>query len=239
MPEVHAGDDVGAQIMAAASAAGITIEQGDIVVVTHKVVSKSEGRLIDLATVTPSARAEEFATQFDKDARQVELVLQESARIVRMERGVIIAETRHGFVCANAGVDASNVPGDETVLLLPLDPDASARGLRDAFQAQLSVDVAVLITDSFGRAWREGITNVAIGVAGMMPLTDYRGKLDDHGRMLVVSMLAIADEIAAATELVMGKLDRTPVAIVRGYPYTPGEGTSRALVRDAAKDMFR
>jgi coenzyme F420-0:L-glutamate ligase / coenzyme F420-1:gamma-L-glutamate ligase len=215
------------------------LEQGDIVVVTHKVVSKSEGQLVDLSSVTPSPRAEEFAAQWSKDARQVEVVLRESARIVRMERGVIIAETRHGFICANAGVDASNVPGDETVCLLPVDPDASARRLRDALRDATGVELAVVITDSFGRPWREGITNVAIGVAGLEPLHDYRGEIDDHGHVLQVSMLAVADEIAASSELVMGKLLRTPVAVVRGYPYVAGEGSARALVRDAAKDMFR
>lgn len=239
MPEVQPGDDVCALILAAAASGGLIFAAGDIVVVTHKVVSKSEGQLIDLATITPSPLAEQFATQYAKDARQVEVVLRESARIVRMDRGVIIAETRHGFICANAGVDASNVPGDETVCLLPVDPDASARQLRDAMQTHFGFEIAVVITDSFGRPWREGITNIAIGVAGLLPLTDYRGQVDDHGHVLAVSMLAIADEIAASTELVMGKLLRTPVAVVRGYPYTAGEGSARALVRDPAKDMFR
>ncbi len=239
IPEVRPGDDIAAQIMLAADNAGVMLESGDIVVVTHKIISKSEGQLIDLGTVTPSPQAESFAAQWMKDARQVEVVLRESARIVRMERGVIISETRHGFICANAGVDASNVAGDETVCLLPVDPDESARRLRDTLREHLGVDVAVIVTDSFGRPWREGITNVAIGIAGMQPLTDYRGQIDDHGHVLVVSMLAIADEIAASTELVMGKLDRTPVAVVRGYPYTPGEASARALVRDAEKDMFR
>ncbi len=225
IPEVRPGDDIAAHIMLAADNAGVMLESGDIVVVTHKIISKSEGQLVDLEAVTPSAQAESFAAQWMKDARQVEVVLRESARIVRMERGVIISETRHGFICANAGVDASNVAGDETVCLLPVDPDASARRLRDTLREHLGVDVAVIVTDSFGRPWREGITNVAIGIAGMQPLTDYRGQIDDHGHVLVVSMLAIADEIAASTELVMGKLDRTPVAVVRGYPYTPGEGS--------------
>jgi coenzyme F420-0:L-glutamate ligase/coenzyme F420-1:gamma-L-glutamate ligase len=156
-----------------------------------------------------------------------------------MDHGVIIAETTHGLICANAGVDASNVAGEDVVCLLPRDPDASAAKLRHTLSAALGFDIAVIITDSFGRPWREGITNIAIGLSGLLPLTDYRGQEDDYGLVLKASILAVADEIAAASELVMGKVDRTPVAIVRGYPYTPGEGTGRDLIRDAARDMFR
>jgi coenzyme F420-0:L-glutamate ligase/coenzyme F420-1:gamma-L-glutamate ligase len=237
MPEVHPGDDPSALIGRAAG--NDLLKTGDVVVVTHKVVSKSEGRLVDLATVEPSALAKGFAARFAKDPRQIEVVLRESKRIVRMERGIIISETHHGFVCANAGVDASNVPGDETVCLLPLDPDASARRLRDALTSLAGGDLAVVVSDSFGRPWREGITNVAIGVAGMNPLADYRGGEDPYGNPLTASVLAVADELAAAAELVMGKTKGIPVAVVRNYPYKRGSGTGRDLLMEPERDLFR
>ena len=237
MPEVRPGDDPASLI--ARAAGEDLLETGDVLVVTHKVVSKAEGRLVDLTTVEPSALAKSFAARYDKDPRQIEVVLRESKRIVRMDRGIIISETRHGFVCANAGVDASNVPGDETVCLLPLDPDASASRLRDALASLAGGDLAVVISDSFGRAWRYGITNVAIGVAGMQPLADYRGERDPHGYPLTASVLAVADELAAAAELVMGKTKGIPVAIVRNYPYEGGLGTGRNLLMDAERDLFR
>ncbi len=193
----------------------------------------------DLATVEPSALAKGFAARYDKDPRQIEVVLRESKRIVRMDRSIIISETHQGFVCANAGVDASNVPGDETVCLLPLDPDASARRLRDALAFLVGGDLAVVVSDSFGRAWRHGITNVAIGVAGMQPLADYRGERDPHGYPLTASVLAVADEIAAAAELVMGKTTGIPVAVVRNYPYEKGSGTGRDLLMEPERDLFR
>jgi coenzyme F420-0:L-glutamate ligase / coenzyme F420-1:gamma-L-glutamate ligase len=231
--EVLPGDDLAGLI--ARSLEG-NLESSDILVVTHKVVSKAEGRLVDLRTVEPSALAKQFAGRYDKDPRQIEVVLRESRRIVRMDRGLIISETHHGFVCANAGVDASNVPGEDVVCLLPLDPDASAAKLRAALA---DTAPAVIISDSFGRAWREGITNVAIGVAGMQPLADYRGEADPHGLPLVASILAVADELAAAAELVMGKTSGIPVAIVRNYPYAPGPGTARDLLMDPDRDLFR
>ena len=187
---------------------------------THKIVSKSEGQLVDLRTITPSALAVRIAEQFGKDARQVDVVLRESARIVRMERGIIICETRHGLICANAAVDASNVAG-ETVCLLPSDPDASAARIRAGLREQTGADVAVIISDSFGRPWRNGIVNVAIGVAGMHPLTDYRGQTDPSGYDLRVTVMAVADELASAAELVMGKVDKVPVAVIRGYRLRP------------------
>lgn len=239
MPEVRPGDDLAALIRGCLEAAEFPLQPGDVVVVTHKVVSKSEGRLVDLRAIAPSPFAMEYAERWGKDARHVEVVLRESARVVRMDRGLIIAETRHGFICANAGVDASNVPGDETVCLLPVDPDASAVRLRAALRQSLGFDIAVIITDSFGRPWREGIVNVAIGVAGLAPLADYRGQNDDHGRLLQASVLAIADEIAAASELAMGKIERTPIAIVRGYDYQPASGSAKQLRMDPARDMFR
>ena len=236
-PEVRPGDDLPALI--ARGAEDLSLESGDVVVVTHKVVSKAEGRLVDLATVEPSAFAKGFAARYDKDPRQIEVVLRESKRIVRMDRGIIISETHHGFVCANAGVDASNVPGDDAVCLLPLDPDASACRLRDALVAETGVDLAVVISDSFGRPWRHGITNVAIGVAGMQPLADYRGETDSHGKLLSASVLAVADELAAAAELVMGKTDGVPVAVIRNYPYKKGLRTGRDLLMEPERDLFR
>jgi coenzyme F420-0:L-glutamate ligase/coenzyme F420-1:gamma-L-glutamate ligase len=237
IPEVRLGDDLAALIIRAAG--DEMIEDGDVVVVTHKIVSKAEGRLVDLATVEPSALAKDFAARYDKDPRQIEIVLRESKRIVRMDRGIIISETHHGFVCANAGVDASNVPGDETVCLLPLDPDASARRLRDALASELGTDLAVIISDSFGRPWRQGITDVAIGVAGMEPLADYRGERDQHGHLLDASVLAVADELASAAELVMGKTVGIPVAVVRNYLYEAGPGTGRDLLMEPERNLFQ
>jgi coenzyme F420-0:L-glutamate ligase/coenzyme F420-1:gamma-L-glutamate ligase len=236
IPEVRPGDDLPELIT---RAAGESLRPGDVLVVTHKVVSKAEGQLVDLSAVEPSALAKGFAARYGRDPRQIEVVLRESRRIVRMERGLVIAETHHGFVCANAGVDASNVPGDDTVCLLPVDPDASAAGLRDALAAMTGSDLAVIVSDSFGRTWREGITNVAIGVSGMSPLTDYRGQRDPHGYPLEASVLAVADELAASSELVMGKTAGIPAAIVRGYPYEPAAGTGRALLMPPERDLFR
>jgi coenzyme F420-0:L-glutamate ligase/coenzyme F420-1:gamma-L-glutamate ligase len=236
IPEVRPGDDLPNLI---ARAAGEELRAGDILIVTHKIVSKAEGRLVDLRAVEPSALAKGFAARYEKDPRQIEVVLRESRRIVRMDRGLIISETHHGLVCANAGVDASNVPGSETVCLLPVDPDASAANLRSALASRVGPDPAVIISDSFGRAWREGITNVAIGVAGMQPLADYRGETDPHGFPLAASILAVADELAAAAELVMGKTAGVPVAIVRNYAYKPGPGSARDLLIAPEKDLFR
>jgi coenzyme F420-0:L-glutamate ligase/coenzyme F420-1:gamma-L-glutamate ligase len=237
IPEVQPGDDLPALIARAAGDA--LLEANDVVVVTHKIVSKAEGRLVDLRAVEPSALAKDFAVRYDKDPRQIEVVLRESNRIVRMDRGIIISETRHGFVCANAGVDASNIPGNASVCLLPLDPDASASHLRDALVARLGANIAVIISDSFGRPWRQGIANVAIGVAGMDPLADYRGGKDPYGYPLTASILATADELASAAELVMGKTAGIPVAVVRNYPYKQGHGTGRDLLMEPERDRFR
>ena len=235
-PEVRPGDEL--ELMIPAAVAG-DLRQGDVLVVTHKIVSKAEGRLVDLGTVEPSALAKDYATRYAKDPRQIEVVLRESRRIVRMDRGIVISETRHGFVCANAGVDASNVLGGDTVCLLPVDPDASAARLRGALAGDPGVEVAVVITDSFGRAWRHGITDVAIGVAGMDPVADYRGTNDAHGYPMEASVLAVADELAAAAELVMGKTDAIPLAVVRGYSYSPASGSARDLLMPPERDMFR
>jgi coenzyme F420-0:L-glutamate ligase/coenzyme F420-1:gamma-L-glutamate ligase len=235
-PEVRPGDDLGALVAEAVEA---ILRSGDVLVVTHKVMSKAEGRLVDLGTVEPSALAKGYAARWGKDPRQIEVVLRESRRVVRMDRGIVISETHHGFVCANAGVDASNVPGEDTVCLLPADPDASAARLRQALARRLGVEAPVVVSDSFGRAWRFGITDIAIGVSGMHPLADYRGRKDPHGFPLEASVLAIADELAAAAELVMGKTDGVPLAIVRGYAYERGAGTGRDLLMPPERDMFR
>jgi coenzyme F420-0:L-glutamate ligase/coenzyme F420-1:gamma-L-glutamate ligase len=237
--EVLPGDDVAALIVHALATSQLQLQPGDILVVTHKVVSKAEGRLVDLRTVEPSPFARQWAERYHKDPRQIEVVLQEAVRIVKMDRGVIIAETQHGFVCANAGVDASNVAGEDVICLLPNDPDASARRIMEELHRTFDFHIPVVITDSFGRAWREGVVNVAIGVAGLEPIVDYRGQPDPYGYLMSASVMAVADELAAAAELVMGKVDQRPVAVVRGYQYTIEDGTARRLVMPAERDMFR
>ena len=240
IPEVHAGDDLPAQIVDAARSHAVAIEAGDVLVVTQKIVSKAEGRVVELASVTPSPFAVEYAARFEKDARQIEVVLGETRRVVRMERGVLICETHHGFVCANAGVDASNVEKTGTVCLLPVDPDSSARGLRERLRAALGIEVAVIVSDTFGRPWREGHVNFAIGVAGIEPLIDYAGQRDPAGYELKVTQMAVADELAAAAELVHGKLARVPVAIIRGAEYAvSGEAVTSSLIRPPERDLFR
>jgi coenzyme F420-0:L-glutamate ligase/coenzyme F420-1:gamma-L-glutamate ligase len=240
--DIHPGDDLGLTIFEALRGQNLQLEQGDILVVTQKIVSKAEGRTVNLDDVHPSPFARAIAEQSQKDARHVEVVLQESKRIVRMDRGVIIAETQHGFICANAGVDESNVNGAQLLTLLPIDSDASAQTLKTRLQQLTedhSAEIAIIISDTWGRPWRNGQVNMAIGVAGMEPLADYRGQHDSYGYELRASIIAVADELAAAAELVMGKIDQVPVALIRGYTYTPGSGSGRALIRDSATDMFR
>jgi coenzyme F420-0:L-glutamate ligase/coenzyme F420-1:gamma-L-glutamate ligase len=239
IPIVTPGMDVATLIHQAATAASLVLQAGDILVVTQKVVSKAEGHLIVLRDVTPSPLAECFAQQWGKDPRHVEVVLQQSRRIVKMDRGVLITETHHGFICANAGVDQSNIEGEEVVAVLPPDPDASARAIRQALRTRLGFDLAVIISDTFGRPWRQGLVNIAIGLSGMEAIKDYTGQLDAQGYELRVTALAIADELAAAAELVMNKLDSVPVAVIRGYGYPPGEGSLTQLVRAAERDLFR
>ncbi len=238
MPEVRAGDDLAALISDAASRQQLPILGGDILVVTQKIVSKAEGCVVSLEGVQPSELASAWAREFGRDPRHIEVVLRESRRIVRMERGIIVSETRHGFRCANAGVDASNVPDRGAVSMLPRDPDASARRIRDGLATRLHVDVAVVMSDTFGRPWREGATNVAVGVAGLSPLRDYRGSKDAYGHPLNTTVIAVADEIAAAAELVMNKTTGVPVALVRGYRYERGDEGARALVRRPENDLF-
>jgi coenzyme F420-0:L-glutamate ligase/coenzyme F420-1:gamma-L-glutamate ligase len=236
--EIVPGADLPAVLVAALDAQGTPLLDGDIVVVTQKIVSKAEGCFVDLGDVEPSTLAREWAVKWDKDPRVVELVLRESRRIVRMDRGVIISETRHGLVCANAGVDCSNVGGDRATLLPP-DPDASAERLRSALSAASGARIGVVITDTHGRAWREGQINIAIGAAGIEALRNFEGQRDPTGYELRVTMLATADELASAAELVMGKLDGVPVALVRGLDRALGAGSAKDLIRPAATDLFR
>ena len=241
IPEVQPGDRLGSLIVDAANGQGSPLEEGDILVVTQKIVSKAEGRLVSLSTITPSEFAIGFAQHTGRDPRLVELVLRESKSIVRMDpdRGVIISETHHGFVCANAGIDQSNVPGDDVVCLLPEDSDVSAHRISAEIQEATSLHIPVIVSDTFGRAWREGHVNFAIGVAGMDPMTDYRGELDAQGREMHVTTIAVADELAAAAELVQFKAIGVPVSVARGYPYVPAAIGYSSLIRDRDRDMFR
>jgi coenzyme F420-0:L-glutamate ligase/coenzyme F420-1:gamma-L-glutamate ligase len=241
LPDVNAGDDLAGTIVDAIRSgrtAGGAVQPGDVFVVAQKVVSKAENALVRLDDVQPSALAREWAAANRRDPRVVEVVLRESRRIVRMDLGVLIAETHHGFVCANAGVDASNVQSG-WVTVLPRDPDASAQRLCEALSAALACPVGVIVADTFGRPWREGVVNVALGVAGLQPLIDYRGSADHYGKRLESTIIALADEIASAAEIVMRKAARIPVAIVRGAGEWAGDGTGRLLVRDASRDLFR
>ena len=231
LPEVREGEDVAALIAACAE-----LEDGDVVVVAHKVVSKAEGRVVRLAEVEPSAQARDLAG--NDDPRRLEVILSESARIVRTRPPLVIAETQHGFVCASAGVDGSNAPEAEMLVLLPEDPDASANRLRDRLRQLTGADVAVIVSDSFGRAWRQSTTDVAIGCAGLQPLFDLQGERDATGYELHATVIAVADELAGAAELVRGKLNRVPVAVVRGFE-PRGEGTARELVIPPERDLFR
>lgn len=242
VPEVGPGDDLAELIAAAATGAGIDLRDDDVLIVTQKVVSKSEGRVVELASVQPSSRAVEWAERWGKDPRQVELVLQESSEIVRMaDGGLIISRTRHGLVCANAGVDLSNVGGGEMATLLPVDPDASARRVRAGLVRLLGVEPAVIVSDTFGRPWRSGIVNVAIGSAGIEVLVDLRGTPDAQGREMRATVIAVADELASAADLAGGKVDQLPVVVVRGYTWRaaadPDPGAS-TLVMPREQDLF-
>lgn len=238
--EISPGADLGAIIYEAFLHQDLILEQGDILIVTQKIVSKAEGRTVHLADIQPSPFAQIIAKEGQKDARHVEVVLRESKRIVRMDRGIIISETHQGFICANAGVDESNVNGENLLTLLPVDPDQSAQRVRRQLQALAGMhNIAIIISDTWGRPWRNGQVNMAIGVAGMEPLVDYRGQRDRYGYEMQASIIGVADELAAAAELVMGKIDHIPVALIRGYSYPPGEGNARTLIRESTIDMFR
>lgn len=238
IPEIPAGTDLCAILVGALRQVGLDLQDFDVVAVAHKVVSKAEGRIVRLDEVQPSRQAMDWAECYQKDSRVVELALQEARRIVRMENGVLITETKHGFVCANSGVDTSNVPNGFAVLL-PSDPDASAGALWRALQEAFEKRVAVIVSDTFGRPWREGLVNVAIGVAGFDPLVDYRGSTDTFGKILRASVIASADELAGAAEMVMGKTRRVPAVLIRGFRWTESEGNARQLLRGTNTDLFR
>lgn len=243
MPEVARGDDLAQLLLAAVARSELRLEAGDVLVIAQKIVSKSEGRMVRLAEVDPSARALELARTADKDPRLVELMLRESREVLRAKTGVVIVEHRLGFVMANAGIDQSNVPADsdeELALLLPEDPDASAQRIRHSLLEACGLAIGVVVNDSFGRAWRNGVTGVAIGVAGIAALVDLRGRPDREGRQLRVTEIAAADELAAAASLVMGQADEGfPAVLARGFPYAARESSVRELLRPRAGDLFR
>jgi coenzyme F420-0:L-glutamate ligase/coenzyme F420-1:gamma-L-glutamate ligase len=238
LPEIVRGDDLARLIVEAAARQGTALAAGDLLVISQKIVSKSEGRVVRLADVTPSPRARELAETLGRDPQLTEVILRESRRIVRTGIGLLIVETHQGWVCANAGVDLSNVDAD-TACLLPEDADRSARALRARVQALTGHALGIIIADTFGRPWREGLCNVAVGLAGLRPLRSYLGDRDPAGHVLQATVLALADELAGAAEPVMGKLSRIPVAIIRGLDWEAGDGSSRELLRDPSRDLFR
>jgi coenzyme F420-0:L-glutamate ligase/coenzyme F420-1:gamma-L-glutamate ligase len=237
--EIKAGDSLAAELLEALKRRGIRFEPGDVLVVKHKIVSKGEGAIVKLRTIKPSAESIAWAKKYNLDARVIELALRESRAVIRRKRGVLITETHHGFICANSGVDVSNVDGGGHAVLLPTDPDRSAYKLHLAFKKLTKLAIPVLITDSFGRPWREGLVDFCIGIAGMKALRDDRGLPDPHGYKLRASLEAVADELAAAAGLVCGKLNRTPACIIRGYSYEQTRGRVGDLLRPAANDLFR
>ncbi len=242
LPEIHPNDNLGELIIQKSDMEGSKIKNCDILVVTQKLVSKSENRIIKLSTVIPSSKANSLSTKINRDPRLIELILQESTRIVAMDstRGLIITETRHGFICANSGIDSSNILAEDEVSLLPIDPDSSADHIRNTIIKKTGLtQLGVVITDTFGRAWRNGQANVCIGIAGLNPIKDYRGLPDDNGSILTATEIAIADEIASAAELVMGKTNRVGAAIIRGYKYDTAKVTNSGyLLRASDQDLF-
>ena len=238
LPEVTRGTDLSALTVRAAARQGAEFERGDVLVLAQKIVSKAEGRTVDLASVKPSPLAREWAPRLGQDPRLTEVVLRESRRVIRMTERALIVETRHGFVCANAGVDRSNVPGAR-VTCLPADPDASARRIAADLRRRTGIAVPVIISDTFGRPWRLGLVNVAIGASGLRVLEDLRGTRDAHGHPLRATILAVADELAAAAGLLMGKNEAVPAVIIRGFRYRPARETAQRLLRPPAEDMFR
>jgi coenzyme F420-0:L-glutamate ligase / coenzyme F420-1:gamma-L-glutamate ligase len=237
--EIKPGDSLPEKLLDALKKAQLTLVKGDILVVKHKIVSKAEGCLVRLDAIRPSAASRAWARRFKVDARVTELALQQSKTVIRKKNGVMITETKHGFICANGGVDVSNVDGGKHALLLPESPDLSAARLQRELRKRVRLSIPVIISDSFGRPWREGLTEVAIGIAGMKALHDYRGRRDPHGYPLRVSLDAVADELACAAGLLSGKLSRTPFVIIRGFRYQPGRGSARELLRPAPRDLFR
>jgi coenzyme F420-0:L-glutamate ligase/coenzyme F420-1:gamma-L-glutamate ligase len=244
IPEVRPGDDLAGYLLSALRGEGLTLMAGDVLVVAQKVVSKAEGSRAALTAVTPRGWAQRWAAQWSKDPRQVELVLRESQRIVRAERGILVCETKHGFVCANAGVDLSNSGAKDVAVLLPEDPDRSARLLRQALLERTGCPVGVIVADSFGRPWRNGLTQAALGLAGVQAAADLRGQVDTEGRPMHVTVIAWADELASAADLVCGKTTRIPASLIRGAPGVlrepdPGPASGRDLLRPAEQDLFR
>jgi coenzyme F420-0:L-glutamate ligase / coenzyme F420-1:gamma-L-glutamate ligase len=237
--EIQPGDSLAEKLLHALKHLNLSLEKGDILIVKHKIVSKAEGQFVPLEAIKPSASSRAWGRRYNLDARVTEVALAESKRVVRRKRGVLITQTTHGLICANSGVDVSNVNGGRHALLLPKDPDRSAARLHRELKKHLKLSIPVIITDSFGRPWREGLTEVAIGIVGMQALHDYRGHRDPHGYPLRATMEAVADELACAAGLVCGKLARTPACIIRGYRYRPGRGRARDLIRPAATDLFR
>ena len=239
LPEIEPGADLATSILRAAAENGQRLADGDVVVVTSKIVSKAEGRTVELADIEPSPFAVAWSAQWDKDAAVTELVLRESKRVVRQLGPILITETHHGFVCANSGIDQSSSGAHGRVVLLPVDPDDSARRIRAGFVAA-GVNAAVIVSDTFGRAWREGQTDIAIGIAGMQPILSYIGQVDPHGHEFMVQALCTADELAGAAELVKGNLSRVPVAVIRGHEWEPDDtATIAPVLRDQSRDLFR
>ena len=239
LPLIKQGDNVADCIVVAAKEEEITLQNRDLIIVAQKIVSKAEGGIIPLKSITPSPMAEEIAKTSGKDPRHVEAILQQSSKILRRKEAHLIVETRHGFVCANAGIDRSNVEDPDTVSVLPVNADISAHSIRERIRELTGADVGVIISDTFGRAWRIGQVNVAIGVDGLRPIIDYRGQKDMFGYVLNVTQMAVADELASAAELVMRKSDGVPVAIIRGFEYMPGTGSAKELIRPEEEDLFR
>ena len=239
MPLTKRGDNIADQVVNAAKEEGVKISNHDILVIAQKIISKAEGGVINLKTVKPSPKAEEMSKTTGKDPRHIETILRESAKVVRLKGPHVIVQTRHGFVCANAGVDKSNVEDADSVVVLPADPDRSAREIRQRIRELTGADIAVVISDTFGRAWRIGQVNVAIGADGLRPIIDYRGSKDMFGYVLNVTQMAVADELASAAELVMKKSDGVPVAIIKGVDYVEGSGSARDLIRPEEEDLFR
>ena len=237
--EIKPGDSLVDILFAAMSRLRITFQPGDILILKHKIVSKAEGRIVELNAIQPSPDSIAWATQYGLDPRVIELATREARSMIRQKNGVLIPETRHGFICANSAIDVSNVDGGAHAVLLPEDPDRSAAKIRNALKKRTGLSIPVLITDSFGRPWREGLVDFCIGIAGMKPLRDDRGRKDSHGYKLHASIEAVADELAAAAGLVCGKLNRTPACIIRGFHYDSRRGSTRELLRPAATDLFR
>jgi len=238
IPEIKPGDKLANIVLSSLYQQHISLDAGDILIVAQKIVSKAEGRLVNLQQITPSEKAIVLAQKTGHQPAHMEIILREAAEVLRYETGVVITRTHHGFICANSGVDASNVPGESTVCLLPIDPDLSANSLREDIAHHTGFNIPIIICDTFGRPWRQGAINIAIGLSGINPMKDYRGKLDSEHIPLKSTQIAIADELACAAELVMNKLDRVPAVIARGYPIVDNRGSVKNMLRNREDDLF-